>query len=83
MSPLGWLWLFFIFSSLQPIIQRALMTMSRRRLLALIAARRDATVITLIHRQETISLPAFRWLGTSTSTMPNACSERFARHLRE
>jgi ClpP class serine protease len=55
-SPWDLLWLFFIFSSLQPIIARALMTMSRRRLLALIAARRDATVITLIHRQETISL---------------------------
>jgi hypothetical protein len=56
MSPLDWLWLFFIFSSLQPIIQRSLMAMNRRRILATIAARRDATVITLIHRQETISL---------------------------
>ncbi len=50
------LWLFFIFSSLQPIIQRSLMAMNRRRILATIASRRDATVITLIHRQETISL---------------------------
>jgi ClpP class serine protease len=32
------------------------MTLSRRRVLALIATRRDATVITLIHRQQTISL---------------------------
>lgn len=32
------------------------MAMNRRRILATIAARRDATVITLIHRQETISL---------------------------
>lgn len=55
MSPLDWLWLFFIFSSLQPIIQRSLMAMNRRRILATIAARRDTTVITLIHRQETIS----------------------------
>src|SRR6202165_2391687 len=55
MSILDWLWLFFIISSLQPVIQRAMMTLSRRRLLALIALRRDATVITLIHRQETIS----------------------------
>src|SRR6202158_427153 len=55
-SPWDLLWLFFIFSSLQPIIARALMTISRRRLLALIAARRNATVITMIHRQETISL---------------------------
>src|SRR6202048_1375 len=56
MSILDWLWLFFIISSLQPVIQKALMTASRRRVLGLIATRRDATVITLIHRQETISL---------------------------
>ena len=37
-------------------IQKALMAASRRRVLGLIATRRDATVITLIHRQETISL---------------------------
>src|SRR3977135_660102 len=55
-SPWDLLWLFFIISSLQPVIQKALMTASRRRVLGLIAARRDATVITLIHRQETISL---------------------------
>ncbi len=56
MSPLDWLWLFFILSSLQPVVQRALLAMSRRRALALIASKRDATVITLIHRQETLSL---------------------------
>lgn len=56
MSILDWLWLFFILSSLQPVVQRAMVTLSRRRILALIAARRDATVITLIHRQETVSL---------------------------
>jgi ClpP class serine protease len=56
MSVLDWLWLFFIISSLQPVIQKAFMTASRRRILGLIATRRDATVITLIHRQETISL---------------------------
>ncbi|HYL07198.1 MAG TPA: hypothetical protein VEU76_01535 [Candidatus Udaeobacter sp.] len=56
MTPLDWLWLFFIISSLQPVVQRALMAMNRRRILALIATKRDATVITLIHRQETIAL---------------------------
>jgi ClpP class serine protease len=50
------IWLFFILSSLQPIVQRYLLTASRRRMLASIADRRGATVITLIHRQETISL---------------------------
>jgi len=56
MSVLDWLWLFFIITSLQPVIQKAFVTASRRRILGLIATRRDATVITLIHRQETISL---------------------------
>jgi ClpP class serine protease len=41
---------------LQPLVQRQLLAASRRRMLARIAAKRDATVITLIHRQETISL---------------------------
>lgn len=56
MSPLDWLRLFFILSSLQPVLQRTLMQVNRRRLLATIASKRDATVITLIHRQETIAL---------------------------
>lgn len=37
-------------------LTEAFIRLSRRRILALIATRRDATVITLIHRQETISL---------------------------
>src|SRR5439155_24458223 len=48
-----------ILSSLQPVVQKQLLAASRRRMLALIAKRRDATVITLIHRQETISLLGF------------------------
>ena len=56
MNPLDLLWLFFILSSLQPVLQRYQMAVARRRLLAKIASKRDATVITLIHRQETISI---------------------------
>src|SRR4030088_278723 len=56
MSPLDLLWLFFILSSLQPVLRRYQMAVARRRLLAKIASKRDATVITLIHRQETISI---------------------------
>jgi ClpP class serine protease len=58
-NPLDLIWLFFIFSSLQPIIQRQLLAMARRRSLAAIAKKRNATVITLIHRQETMSLLGF------------------------
>jgi ClpP class serine protease len=59
MSPLDLLWLFFIFSSLQPLVQKQLLAATRRRMLGQIARRRDATVITLIHRQETIALLGF------------------------
>lgn len=40
----------------QPIIQKNLLAINRRRTLARIASQRDATVITLIHRQETLSV---------------------------
>jgi ClpP class serine protease len=50
------IWIFFILSSLQPLVQKQLLALNRRRMLAIIATRRDATVITLIHRQETLSL---------------------------
>jgi ClpP class serine protease len=53
------IWIFFILSSLQPLVQKHLLATGRRRMLAQIARRRDATVITLIHRQETLSLLGF------------------------
>jgi ClpP class serine protease len=53
------IWIFFILSSLQPLVQRQLLVQARRRMLSRIASRRDATVITLIHRQETLSLLGF------------------------
>jgi ClpP class serine protease len=55
-SPLDWIWLFFIFTALQPVVQRQMLARTRRRMLEQIARKRDATVVTLIHRQETISL---------------------------
>jgi ClpP class serine protease len=53
------IWIFFILSSLQPLVQKHLLAAGRRRTLAQVAKRRDATVITLIHRQETLSLLGF------------------------
>jgi ClpP class serine protease len=50
------IWIFFILSSLQPLVQKQMLAIARRKALLTIARRRDATVITLIHRQETISL---------------------------
>src|SRR3981081_3539483 len=69
-SPLDLLWLFFVFSSLQPVIQKALLAANRRRTLSRIAHKRDATVIPLIHRQETLSLlgiPLARYIDIDDS----------------
>jgi ClpP class serine protease len=59
MDPLSLLWLFFVLASLQPALTRQLLFAQRRRALAVISRRRKATVITLIHRQEQISLLGF------------------------
>ena len=50
------LWLFVILVALQPLLQRRLLAGARRRALGRLSSKRGATVITLIHRQETISL---------------------------
>src|SRR3954471_24664330 len=59
MDPLSLLWLFFILASLQPAVQRQMMLLQRRRALAVLSRERKATVITLIHRQEQMSLLGF------------------------
>ena len=69
-TPWDLLWFFFIFSSLQPVVQKYLLAQARRRTLARIAMKRDATVITLIHRQETLSLlgiPLARYIDIDDS----------------
>jgi ClpP class serine protease len=59
MDPLSLLWIFFILASLQPAFQRQMLVIQRRRALSLISSQRQATVITLIHRQESLSLLGF------------------------
>jgi ClpP class serine protease len=56
---LSLLWLFFIFASLQPALTRQRMLLQRRTALRSISKARGATVITLIHRQESMSLLGF------------------------
>src|ERR1700704_3143470 len=53
------IWIFFILSSLQPVVQRQMLAVAGRRMLASISSKRQATVITLIHRQETMSFLGF------------------------
>jgi ClpP class serine protease len=58
-DPLSLLWLFFVLASMQPAVQRQMMLLQRRRALAVLSRKREATMITLIHRQESMSLLGF------------------------
>jgi ClpP class serine protease len=58
MNPLDLLWLFFILSSLQPVVQQRLLTMQRARALRSLEKREGLRAITLIHRRE-----GFAFLG--------------------
>lgn len=59
MNILNLLWLLLILASLQPALQRQLLAARRRQSLRSLSRRRGATVITLVHRQETMSLLGF------------------------
>ena len=53
------LWLFFLFSAIQPIIRQKMLHASRLRLLTRFEKQRGSRVIALIHRQETMALLGF------------------------
>jgi ClpP class serine protease len=53
------LWLFFIITSLQPVIKQRMLDAARQRLLEQLERKRKSRVIVLIHRQETMSLLGF------------------------
>jgi ClpP class serine protease len=53
------LWLFFLFSAIQPVLKQKLLESSRQRMIAAIERRRKSRVILLVHRQETMSLLGF------------------------
>jgi ClpP class serine protease len=53
------LWIFFIISSLQPVIRQKMLEMARRRMFEELEKSRQSRVIALIHRQETMSLLGF------------------------
>jgi ClpP class serine protease len=58
-DPLSLLWLFFILASLQPALERRRLAALRWSWLRRLSRKRGATIITLIHRQETMSLLGF------------------------
>jgi ClpP class serine protease len=53
------LWIFFIISSLQPVIRQKLLERARLRMFEKLEQQRKSRVIVLIHRQETMSLLGF------------------------
>jgi ClpP class serine protease len=52
-------WLFFIISSLQPIVRQKMLEAARVRQLRAFEQKRNSRAITLIHRQETLALLGF------------------------
>lgn len=70
MNPGDVLWLFFLFSTLQPVLRQRFLEASRQRLIARIEAKRNSRVILLVHRQETMSFlgfPMFRYIDVNDS----------------
>lgn len=56
MSALDILWIFLILASLSPMLRQRFLEMERHRLIRQLEKKRGSRLITLIHRQETISL---------------------------
>lgn len=70
MAVMDLLWLFFILSALQPVLQRRYLEAMRVRKIAQIEKTRGSRVILLVHRQETMSLlgfPLMRYIDVNDS----------------
>ena len=64
------LWLFFMFSALQPVIHQKMLEASRLRVLSRFERARKSRVISLVHRQETMSFlgfPVMRYIDVNDS----------------
>lgn len=64
------LWVFLLFSALQPVLKQRLLDASRQRLIAKIERQRHSRVILLVHRQETMSIigfPVYRYIDVNDS----------------
>lgn len=70
MSAFDVLWIYFILTSLQPVITQKWLEASRVRLLHKLEMSRGSRVIALVHRQETMNLlgfPVFRYINIEDS----------------
>src|SRR5258708_37108070 len=64
------LWIFFMVSALQPVIQQRVLEASRRRRIAGFERKRNSRVITMVHRQETmrfLGFPVVRYIDINDS----------------
>jgi ClpP class serine protease len=64
------LWLFFLFSAVQPALRQRYLELSRRQLISKIQRQRHSRVILLVHRQETMSVlgfPLLRYIDVDDS----------------
>ena len=78
------LWIFFMIAALQPILRQRMLDSARQRLIAAIEKKRNSRVITLVHRQETMSLLGFPimkyitrsvWILSMVSLLTDTASE--------
>jgi len=70
MTPGDVIWMFFVFSALQPVLKQRFLEASRQRLIAKIERQRNSRVILLVHREETMSIlgfPAYRYIDIDDS----------------
>src|ERR1700682_1180693 len=64
------LWMFFMLSALQPVVRQKMLEASRLRVLNRFESARKSRVISLVHRQETMSLlgfPLMRYIDVNDS----------------
>ncbi len=70
MTVFDFLWIFLILTSLSPMVRQRLLEIERHRLMRQLEKKRGSRLITLIHRQETISLlgiPLSRYIDIEDS----------------
>ena len=70
MSAWDLVWIFFMFSALQPLLRQKLLETTRRRLIGRLERQRGSRVILLVHRQESMSFfgfPVFRYIDIHDS----------------
>src|SRR5437867_185240 len=70
MGVLDLFWLFFMVSTLQPVLKQKMLEAARYRTIARLEWRRGSRVILLVHRQETMNLlgfPVFRYIDINDS----------------